>query len=100
MIQQNRNIVAFVYVIAHTAKLPKTKHRRKRRGIYPKGLKISRRITKALDYLGKDFVEVKNQKPLAFNHNHRDESFGESQGFWRRNELTLHDNKWRGSRYN
>jgi hypothetical protein len=38
VIQQNRNIVAFVDVIAHTAKLPKTKQRRKRRGIYPKGL--------------------------------------------------------------
>ena len=38
VIQQYRHVVAFVYVIAHAAKLPKTKLRRKRRGIYPKGL--------------------------------------------------------------
>ena len=38
VIQQNRHVVAFVYVVAHAAKLPKTKLRRKRRGIYPKGL--------------------------------------------------------------
>lgn len=38
VVQQNRYVVAFVYVIAHAAKLPKTKLRRKRRGIYPKGL--------------------------------------------------------------
>ncbi len=45
-----------------------------------------------LNYRGKDFVEVKNQKPLAFNHNLQSESFGESQGFWSRNEFTLQDN--------
>jgi hypothetical protein len=38
VIQQHRHVVAFVNVIAHAAKLPKTKRRRKRRGIYPKGL--------------------------------------------------------------
>ncbi len=45
VVQQNRYVLAFVYVIAHTAKLPKTKQRRKRRGIYPKGLNLSKTST-------------------------------------------------------
>jgi hypothetical protein len=36
VIQQYRHVVAFAYIVAHAAKLPKTKLRRKRRGIYPK----------------------------------------------------------------
>lgn len=44
-----------------------------------------------LNYVGKDYVEVKTKKPLPFNQNNLGESFGESQGFWERNQLILQD---------